>query len=107
MSRDDFPPFDSAQGALSHVEARTAEAGRGRPVPARRVHGSGKPFVLERSQVSSGFPSPRLGVYSLALCTLTSAGFLTPGLLMRWRPVGRFVFVNGGIATALPVLADV
>ena len=41
MSRDDFPPFDGAQGALSQVEARTAEAGRGRPVPARRVHGSG------------------------------------------------------------------
>ncbi len=45
-------------------------------------------------------------LYSLALCTLTSAGFLTPGLVMRWRPVGRFVFVNGGIATAFPVLAD-
>jgi hypothetical protein len=42
MSRDDFPPFGNAQGALSEVEARTAEVGRGRPVPARRVHGSGK-----------------------------------------------------------------
>ena len=27
MSRDGFPPFDGAQGALSRVEARTAEAG--------------------------------------------------------------------------------
>jgi len=44
MSRDDFPPFDGAQGALSHVEARTAEAGRGRPVPVRRVHGSEERF---------------------------------------------------------------
>ena len=40
MSRDDFPPFGEAQGALSCVEARTAEAGRGRPVPARRLYGS-------------------------------------------------------------------
>ena len=43
MSRDGFPPFDRAQGALSTVEARTAEAGRGRPAPARRVYGSGEP----------------------------------------------------------------
>lgn len=41
-SRDGFPPFDMAQGALVKVEARTAEAGRGRPVPARRDHGSGQ-----------------------------------------------------------------
>ena len=46
MSGDDFPPFGKAQGALSSVEARTAEAGRGRPVPARRVHDSGQPLEL-------------------------------------------------------------
>jgi len=40
-SRDDFPPFGKAQGALSSVEARTAEAGRGRPVPVRRGTAAG------------------------------------------------------------------
>ena len=35
MSRDDFPPFGKAQGALSRVEARTVEADRGRPAPPR------------------------------------------------------------------------
>ena len=43
---------------------------------------------------------------TLALCTLTSAGFRTPGLVMRCRPLGRRVFPNGGIATALPISAD-
>src|SRR4029453_1757676 len=65
------------------------------------------PDGTRRTRPYDSLTQPRGGRrYSLALCTLTSAGFLTPGLVMRWRPVGRFVFVNGGIATAFPVLAD-
>ena len=82
MSRDGFPPFGKAQGALSSVEARTAEAGRGRPVPARRAHGSGEPFVITGIVPKSGLER-ECDLYSLALCTFTSAGFLTPGLLIR------------------------
>src|SRR4051812_2501165 len=42
----------------------------------------------------------------LALCTLTSAGFRTPGRVIRWRPVGRFCFVNARSFTGFPILED-
>jgi hypothetical protein len=42
----------------------------------------------------------------LALWTLISLGFGMPGRTIRWRVVGRFVFLNGGILTARPVVAD-
>jgi hypothetical protein len=47
MSRDDFPPFGMAQGALSFVEARTAEAGCERPAPARRGRAASSPQYLQ------------------------------------------------------------
>ena len=43
------PPLLAATASAARVRAatvfRTAEAGRGRPVPARRAYGSGEPFV--------------------------------------------------------------
>jgi hypothetical protein len=43
---------------------------------------------------------------SLALCTLTNAGFFTPGFVIRCRPVGLFDRSIGGMLTAFPVSAD-
>jgi hypothetical protein len=60
MSRDDFPPFDGAQGALSYVEARTAEAGpRTASAGAARARQRGEQALrLRRDRV-------RIACYSL------------------------------------------
>jgi hypothetical protein len=120
LSRDRTCSRSGGESERTHVFGPLPAHSNALPLPARALSNQGwrvsATFVVPQASLSRyqtagltrwpSLASSDTAQSSLALCTLTRAGFLTPGLVMRWRPVGRFVFVNGGIGTAFPVLAD-
>ena len=71
----------------------------------KRRSGKRRALALVKAAMT---PPQQMGIVqsSLALCTLMSVGFLIPGRVIRWRPVGRIVFVKGRMLTGFPDRAD-